>query len=490
MPIDVDLVRIKAPGDDVPDATTELVELHQAAEKARTIGWADEPVACLEDAVVALGQTRAVLDAVEVEIFGVYDASKEWKATGALSAATRIAHLTGARVENVRWRVGLARKLRSMPHTVAAFERGEITIDHVGVLCRANLIALEAEFARDEETLVDKARTLPYDEFFTEVRQWRDIVDPEGAEKRALSNFEERRVHASATFEGMGRLDGWMDPIGFHEFDTELDRHYQRLLEADWAEARERLGDAATVHDLGRTAAQRRHDALVEMARASAEHGGAGTAPTLRTTVVVDHATYLVALARILASCAARTRTSTGTRSNGAASSPTARPSRPSRRCGPRSPAGWPCSRWPRTDTPSTTPAIVGSSPVPSATPRCSPSPPAETGRVASGRSTARSTTSSNGSRAAPPTRPTVDRCARATTCGRSTSGSRPAGAPAAAAGEPSPDRTDRHPPHQPDRHLRQGRARPPLRFSLSRVRRGWRDRGVGGGRRGPSRGR
>lgn len=279
-----------------------MVELHQAAEKARTIGWANEPVACLEDAVVALGQTRAVLDAVEVEIFGVYDASKEWKATGALSAATRIAHLTGARVENVRWRVGLARKLRSMPHTVAAFERGEITIDHVGVLCRANLIALEAEFARDEETLVDKARTLPYDEFFTEVRQWRDIVDPEGAEKRALSNFEERRVHASATFEGMGRLDGWMDPIGFHEFDTELDRHYQRLLEADWAEARERLGDAATVHDLGRTAAQRRHDALVEMARASADHGGAGTAPTLRTTVVVDHATYLVALARILAS--------------------------------------------------------------------------------------------------------------------------------------------------------------------------------------------
>jgi len=279
----------------------ELEDLRTSAEKVRCIAWANEPASTLEDSVVELTALRSMIDAAEVEALGAYDASKEWKAAGALSAPARIAEMTCGRAESIRWRRGLARKLRSMPHTVSAFELGDISIDHVGVLCRANLVCLALEFARDEEVLVDKARTLPFDEFVAEVQRWRDIVDPEGAERRALSNYEERRVHSSRTFEGMGQVDAWMEPLGFHEFDTELERHYQRLLDADWAEARARLGDTATVNDLSRTPAQRRHDALVEMARSSQAHGGAGAEPTLGTTIVCDHDTYLTALARILA---------------------------------------------------------------------------------------------------------------------------------------------------------------------------------------------
>ena len=280
---------------------TELVDVHQAAEKLRGVVWANEPVATLESSLVSFAQIRAMVDAAEIECLGVYDASKEWKATGALSAPARIAELTCGRQDSIGWRRGLARKLRGMPHTVAGFELGEIGLEHVSSLCRANLFALAVEFARDEAMLVDKAHTLGFDEFTKELRNWRDIVDPEGAEKRALSNFEQRRVHASATFDGMGRLDGWMEPLGFHVFDAELDRQCQRLLEQDWAEARARLGDAATVNDLGRTPAQRRHDALVAMAEASREHGGVAAESSLGTTIVCDQPTYLVALARILA---------------------------------------------------------------------------------------------------------------------------------------------------------------------------------------------
>ncbi|MBL8775612.1 MAG: DUF222 domain-containing protein [Acidimicrobiales bacterium] len=280
---------------------TELVDVHQAAEKLRGVVWANEPVATLEDSLVGFAQIRAMVDAAEIECLGVYDASKEWKATGALSAASRIAELTCGRQESIGWRRGLARKLRTMPHTVAAFELGDIGLEHVSLLCRANLFALAVEFARDEAMLVDKARTLPYDEFARELRNWRDAVDPEGTERRALSNYEERRVHASETFEGMGRLDGWMEPFGFHLVKNELDRHYQLLLDAEWADARARLGDAATVNDLDRTPAQRRHDALANMAEASREHGGVAAETSLGTTVVCDHATYLIALARILA---------------------------------------------------------------------------------------------------------------------------------------------------------------------------------------------
>lgn len=48
---------------------------------------------------------------------------------------------------------------------------------------------------------------------------------------------------------------------------TELGRLEQQEFAADWAEARSRLGEAATAADLQRTPAQRRHDALVRMAR-------------------------------------------------------------------------------------------------------------------------------------------------------------------------------------------------------------------------------
>ena len=279
----------------------ELVDLRESTDKLRCRTWANELPATLEDTLVAISEVRSMLDAAEVEALAAYDAAKEWKATSAQSAALRIAYLTNRPLEDVRWRVGLGRKLRSMPHTMSAFELGEISIDHVQHLCRVNLKALAGDFVRDEEMLVDKARTLRFDEFAAAVRKWREVVDPEGTEKRALSNYEERRLHASQTFEGMGRLDGWLEPLTYHVFNTELGRRYQQLLDAEWAEARERLGDAATVNDLQRTPAQRRHDALGLMAEASRERDGIPAQRSLGTTIVCDHATYLVALARILA---------------------------------------------------------------------------------------------------------------------------------------------------------------------------------------------
>ncbi len=279
----------------------QLVHLRESTEKLGGVTWANEPVATLEEAILEVAADRARLDAIECALLAAYDSSKEWKATGGSSAAARIAWLTHSRKSDVDRRCRLGRQLRTMPHTVAAFELGSITLDHVDILAKANLPSLAVRFAHDEELLVGWARDLTYGEFCQQVSRWRDIADPDDAERRALSQFEAREAHSSATFEGMGRLDAWLDRMGFHEFDTELDRHYQRLWEADWADARARLGDKATSRDLGRTTAQRRADALVEMARASRAHGGKGAEPNLGTTIVCDHDTYLTVWARIIA---------------------------------------------------------------------------------------------------------------------------------------------------------------------------------------------
>ena len=279
----------------------ELSNFLESAEKLRTVVWANQPSATLGDTAVALVQAGSVLDAVTVEAVGALDASKEHKASGDFSPAHHLARRCRAKHETMTRLQKAARRLRDMPHTAEAFAAGQITLDHVEVLIRANRSKLTELFARDEELLVGYARTRTFDGFSAEVKAWTAIVMPDDAEERAARQDDERSVHLSESFEGQGRLDGWLSPQGYHEVHTELDRRCQQLLEEDWAEARARLGDAATALDLARNPAQRRHDALIEMARASKAHDGIAPAPDIGTTIVCDHDTFVTAFARIVA---------------------------------------------------------------------------------------------------------------------------------------------------------------------------------------------
>ena len=286
----------------VPDTLCpELEHFVEAAEKLRTVAWANQAASTMGDHAVALVQVGAVLDAITVAAVGALDASKEHKATGDFTAADHLARRCRTRYQSMIRLQKIARKLRTMPHTQAAFTAGAISLDHVETLANANTLKLAELFARDEELLVGYARSRTYQGFVTEVRWWTAIVRPEDAEERAARQDDERTLHLSESFEGQGKLDAWLSRDGYHEVHTELDRHYQRLLQEDWAEARARLGDAATALDLARTPGQRRHDALREMARASKAHAGIGPEPSVGTTIVCDHDTYLTALARILA---------------------------------------------------------------------------------------------------------------------------------------------------------------------------------------------
>ena len=60
-------------------------------------------------------------------------------------------------------------------------------------------------------------------------------------------------MDCSETFEGTVVLDALLDPLTGAIVARELARLEQELFDADWAEARERLGDAATAQDLART---------------------------------------------------------------------------------------------------------------------------------------------------------------------------------------------------------------------------------------------
>ena len=117
-------------------------------------------------------------------------------------------------------------------------------------------------------------------------------MDPDGAEQGADEDRAARELHLSQSFGGLwfGRIT--LDPVSGDIVDTTLRSIERELFDADWAEAKARLGREPTVLDLRRTPAQRRADALVEMATRARTAPAGGRRPAPLFTVVVGLETF------------------------------------------------------------------------------------------------------------------------------------------------------------------------------------------------------
>ncbi|MEL7209592.1 MAG: DUF222 domain-containing protein [Actinomycetota bacterium] len=229
-------------------------------------------------------------------------ASAEWAADGHRSVTAGLRVLCNQSKPTCRARVVRARKLDQLPHLLDALEAGDVTADAAEVLLRADQPRTHDAFVEAEKDLVDRAKHLPFDRLVRFVRTWTDVVDPDGADQTAGKRDEARSLTASKSLEGQVKLDGWLTAAAGAEFRSELERRVQVLFDDDWAEARERLGKEAkiTAADLGRTADQRRHDALREIVRRSAAYTGDGPAPAPSwvLNLHMDFETFIAELAR------------------------------------------------------------------------------------------------------------------------------------------------------------------------------------------------
>ena len=212
---------------------------------------------------------RSLADAHCARSAGRVDATKVWAADGARSATAWLAWRCNVARGRASAAVVAGRELRAMPGVEAAIARGQLTADHARLLALARAEAPEA-FARDEAELVEAAGELRFSVFEKRLRYWRLYHAPDAEDERARRRREGRRLHCSRSFEDTVVLDGLLDPIGGAIVKRELERLERELFDADLAEARERCGDGFSLGDLRRTPAQRRADALVEMAKRSA----------------------------------------------------------------------------------------------------------------------------------------------------------------------------------------------------------------------------
>jgi len=186
-----------------------------------------------------------------------------------------------------------------MPLVDAAWAAGDITLDHVRRLAGTRNRRTRAAFARDEAILVEAARTTTFHQFHQVVEYWQQHADPDGAEQSDVERRDRRRVSLNETFGGSYSGSVLLDPISGSIVSGELQRLEQDLFDAEWADAKTRLGRDPLVGDLERTPDQRRADALVEMARRSATMPAGGRPPKPLFTLLLgaDAFSHLMQLA-------------------------------------------------------------------------------------------------------------------------------------------------------------------------------------------------
>jgi hypothetical protein len=251
----------------------------------------------LQASIEALGRLETMLVAERSRLIGEWDRRGAWRSTGAKTASAALASMDGSSKQECGARLRLERSLRHLPVVREALRAGDIREAHARVLARARNPRSAMAMARDEAMLVHHAVSMPFASFVRAVQYWSLRADPDGADEDDLDRRERRHVSLDQTFAGMWSGTTLLDPISGEIVGSELERLEQQLFEADWLEARERLGRTPVVGELARTPGQRRADALVEMATRSAGSDGSAARPLFQVLLGSDAFSHVLQLA-------------------------------------------------------------------------------------------------------------------------------------------------------------------------------------------------
>ncbi len=231
------------------------------------------------------------LESFVTEATAAFELGEEWAADGAKTAASWIA--TRCRVPRAaaKRRVRLGRSLRHLPQCAEAWREGSIGTEVAQALSSARRHRTEGSMARDEGMLVAQAKELGFEDFSRALAYWKQLADPDGAEASEEEKKNARNVFLESSYSGMWLGQMTLDPVSGSIVSNELNRLEHDLFEADCAEAKERLGRVGRIDELARTSAQRRADALVEMATRSRSAPADGIRPAPLFSVFVGYET-------------------------------------------------------------------------------------------------------------------------------------------------------------------------------------------------------
>jgi len=244
------------------------------------------------ESIITLHRQLERLMAVTTRATGRFDTRGEWAMDGTRTAAAWVAHRCRQPHNTAKAEVSLARALPELPASEAAWLAGDISAAHVRTLAAVRRPATAAQLSADEPWLVDKATVLRFHHFRRMVDYWEQHADPDGSDRTAEDQRHRREAHLSQSFEGLWFGNMTFDPVSGEIFNKRLQAIADELFRQDWADAKARLGRTPHLSELDRTPAERRADALLEMAIRSAMAPADGKRPAPLFTVLVDWETF------------------------------------------------------------------------------------------------------------------------------------------------------------------------------------------------------
>ena len=264
---------------------TDFAEALDALVASDAVNYGD--CASIEE----LQRLLSCFESFVTEATAAFETGEEWAADGAKTASAWIATRCRIPRSAARRRVRLGRTLRHLPACADAWRNGDIGIDQVRAIASARRHRTESSMARDEGMLVSQATDMGFEDFYRALSYWKQLADPDGAEASDEQRKASRNVFLESSFTGMWLGQMTLDPVSGSIVASELNRLEQALFEVDCAEAKERLGRTARIDELARTSAQRRADALVEMATRSRTAPADGIRPAPLFSVFVGYET-------------------------------------------------------------------------------------------------------------------------------------------------------------------------------------------------------
>lgn len=180
--------------------------------------------------------------------------------------------------------------MNKLPIAAEAFADGRIGAEHVERIAAARIPERVDAPADAEEMLVGNAERLSHKDFVKTVAFFEEVTARDDAHPNP--GEEKRRCHSTRTWDGTGKVDAVLDPVGWSSFDECLRRIEQELFDADWAACVGEHGKDASADKLTRTPSQRRADALVEMAHRAATAPKDGKRPEPLVILHTDAETF------------------------------------------------------------------------------------------------------------------------------------------------------------------------------------------------------
>jgi len=226
-------------------------QVREAVDAAMVVDRAGWSGAARSAEVVELLAAQERLSALVMAVVGEWDRDAAWALDGSVSPVAWLAHRTPVTRQDAASLVRSARHVARHEATAKALDAGDVTAAHVQVAARATKHRDDL-YTEHETVLLDAARSLDPSAFRSAMAHWRRCADAVDDHDKAVKEITGSYLDIVATFEGVGHLDGRLDPVS----TATLTRVVDRMEPPDGF-------DGITAP---RTRAQRRADALVRLA--------------------------------------------------------------------------------------------------------------------------------------------------------------------------------------------------------------------------------